>query len=117
MKIIEATDRTPKIALDYKENTVSFTGILIPENPVAYFDELNKELDTFYDENKIINFIFDLEYFNTGSTKYIYKLLLKYASLNLNKVIWIYEEDDIDILETGKDFEELSKIKFTFKTK
>jgi len=58
-----------------------------------------------------------LEYFNTSSSKAILELLNRIISLvgreNLH-LFWHYEEGDDDMFESGKYFEQLLDIKFSY---
>jgi hypothetical protein len=116
-KIIEASDRTPKICIDTTNSKISFTGVMIPENPIEHFAELNKELADLCKNMSDLTLEFDLEYFNTGSAKYLYEMIKKLAALINLSIVWIYEDDDEDIYETGKEYEKLTGLPFEFVAK
>ena len=69
-------------------------------------------------DSEPVVFNFDLEYFNSWSAKYILDLCKQMASLRSKgkniEVKWKYEEDDIDLLEAGKEMSRLSKISFEY---
>ena len=67
-----------------------------------------------------INVEFEFEYFNSSSAKYIYHVLkelkeisdFKYINMN---ICWIYDPQDIDMLESGLNFQEMLSVPFKFK--
>lgn len=113
-EIIQSTDQTPEITIDKERKRITFKGVMIPENPVSHFSKLSEIIFDLYNSTKSITLEFELEYFNTGSAKYLFDLLQKFNDKSKVKVIWIFESDDEDILEAGKDFEELTGINFEF---
>ncbi len=113
-KTIEATDSTPEIIIDKENQKISIKGKIIPENPIKYFAEISPIIMEFYNECDNIKLEFELEYFNTSSAKYLFDLLKKFEDKSKVEVIWIYENDDEDILEAGQDYEELTGLKFVF---
>lgn len=112
--VIKATDQTPEIIINEEENTISFIGIMIPENPISHFAKISEIIMKRYNSDKDLTLEFELEYFNTGSAKYLFDLLQKFDNKSKVLVKWIYETDDEDIFETGKDYEELTGLRFEF---
>ena len=62
--------------------------------------------------------LFNFEYFNSTSAKYIldiFKSLNTLNSLGVELDIkWLYEEDDEDMLEVGEEMSRMSKLKFEY---
>ncbi len=113
-KTINSTDRTPEIVIDDNLKTISIKGVIIPENPINFFVDFNNMvLEKYHNWSKII-IEFDLEYFNTGAAKHLYDLLKKFEDKTKIIIHWHYEKDDEDILETGKDYEQLTKLVFKY---
>ena len=69
--------------------------------------------------NEQTAFEFKLEYFNTSSQKYIadlFKLLDKmFKNGYKTKVVWIYQHDDDDMRDIGKEFDYIFELPFEFK--
>ncbi len=110
---IEATIKTPGIKLDSSNGNITISGISIPENPLEFFEPLDKELETYIAKpSPLTNLEFKLEYFNTSSTLIIRNVIRKLASINhqtkLN-VKWYFESDDEDMQEAGDEFKLLFK--------
>ncbi len=116
-KIISSTGKTPEIVISDKSGTVSIKGVLIPENPNEYFNKIVPLITDAYNYNNQLTLNIDLDYFNTGAAKYLYDLLKSFTGKDDVNIIWYYEEDDEDILESGQEYETLTKLNFTYKTK
>lgn len=112
---IEPTHKTPKVYLDPENNVFEISGRSIPEDSVGFYKPILDWLDE-YAKNPLpqIEFKFELEYFNTASSKNILEILKKleeiYEKGNDVKIIWYYEEDDEDMEETGEDYKALLSV-------
>lgn len=125
---IEATEFTPTIILDPETNQFEISGESRPENAGKFYSKILDWLDQYYNlrywkDNKFsdsptVNFEFKLEYFNSTSAKFILDILLKLESFQKDnviiKVIWQYDEPDIDMKESGEEFAEMTGIPFEF---
>ena len=116
--ILPTTITTPEVSLNIKEKIISFNGISAPENVNTFYNQIETKLSEFFNNYDSLTFDFNLEYFNSSSSKRILNLLiLAKTSLIDNdkfKVIWRYEKDDEEILDSGKLYEHLSKLPFVF---
>jgi hypothetical protein len=64
-----------------------------------------------------IKFDIELEYFNSGSTRYILemlKLLMRYKPDGKLTINWYFEDGDDDLLERGQFYESILDLKFNF---
>jgi hypothetical protein len=112
---IEATNSTPSVI--YKnEGKLIIKGRSFPENVDEFYKaifDLLEEIDT-----PMITVDIDLEYINSASSKKILsmlKMLDKNPHITDLTIIWRYEEDDEDILESGQIYEEfLMKARFQY---
>lgn len=110
--LVEATGKTPHI---YEENgDLCVWGVIIPENPTEIFAKLNNIVSTKYAENHKLKIHFSLGYFNTSSAKFLYNFFKKLKGNEGITIVWHYEADDEDILDSGKEFEEISGLKFEY---
>ena len=115
--IIEKTVKTPYINFDPKSGILKIIGRSIPENPEEFFDQLfiwTKEYFKNPQEETLVNV--QLEYINSGSSKFIleYFQLLQEYNLKGNqcKINWYYEEDDEAVLELGKHYQSIIDVPF-----
>lgn len=115
--ILEPTQKTPGIYIDESSCLLYIAGRLIPENPEVFFEKLHTQYALFFSESKRKILKFDLEYFNTGAARYLYKFFTSIKDASNLSITWVYETDDEDIFESGKEFENLTGLKFDFEIK
>lgn len=128
--ILEKTDNTPGVVLDFTKRTIEFTGDSRPENAKLFFDpifnwiseyschiyfltkESNSEIKT--------NVNFKLEYFNSSSAKYIVEIIKAFnkaetenpkAKITIN---WNYDKDDDDLRDSGAEFVKMTGVEMNF---
>ena len=98
---------------------IDISGRSIHEDPKIFFDPLCEWIEN-YCQNppEITNVNIELEYFNSGSARYILKILKRLGRLideGKNLIInWHYEEGDDDILERGEYYASILKTTFNF---
>ena len=105
---LEGSEKTPNIEGDIAKGKLSMSGECVPENAQEMFASFHEWLEEFYiNSPENVEIIFDLEYFNTPTAKIILDIMRKFADLAENrnvKIIWLYEEYDEDMEETGSDY-------------
>jgi hypothetical protein len=112
---IKKTSSTPEAIFEVDGN-LKLNGRIITDNADLLFQPMMDWINKLECEKVI--FDINLEYLNTSASMQLY-LMLKSLSLNCSvkelDVIWHYEEDDEDHLETGQVYEEkLRRIKFRY---
>ena len=117
--VIDGTKSTPNIILDKEKGLFQFIGNSIPENAMGFYQPVvNWITEYLTNPNPTTEITFKLTYFNTASSKIIYEIIKQHVPLknsqNTIKIVWYYSEEDEDMLEVGKDYEELSKLPFEF---
>ncbi|MDX1904783.1 MAG: DUF1987 domain-containing protein [Thermonemataceae bacterium] len=115
---LEGTEETPKVILDKANGIFEISGRSLPEDVSAFYGKVLKWLDEYAAApNPETTFIFKLEYFNTASSKIILDLLSKLEGLANAKIHWYHHDDDEDMEEAGKEFQEIvDGVPFEFKT-
>jgi len=108
----EPTIKTPEILFDVENNQFFIKGRSLPENAKTFYRQYIDWLSRMLKNNHIeTDFVFDLIYFNSASTKMVLDILLILREANENghkvNVIWKYEPDDEDLMSAGKEFEEM----------
>lgn len=105
---LPATHKTPEIVGSIEAGTFSIIGKSIPEDARDfYFPFRNWILEFIQTKSPVINVTVDLEYFNTSTSSIIldiFRHLLKLSEQRAVKILWIYDEDDLDIEEAGEDY-------------
>ncbi|MDX2061936.1 MAG: DUF1987 domain-containing protein [Bacteroidia bacterium] len=110
--IIEPTAKTPKVILNADINVFEITGRSIPEDSIGFYRKILDWVDEYgQSPNPRTNFKFELEYFNTSSSKCLLDLFRKleklYKSGHDVEITWCYDADDEDMEETGEDYKAL----------
>lgn len=116
---ISETQRTPKIFLDSSNGIIKLSGRSMPENSKSFFTPIQDWIANYSKSPCKETYVtFDLEYFNSSSSKMILHIIKQLADLKRNGtqvfVDWYYLEEDEDMLESGKTFEELSDLEFEY---
>ena len=117
--IIEKTAKTPYINFNSKTGILRIEGRSIPENPEEFYSELMNWVDGYFkqplNETKVN---IQLEYINSGSSKFILELFQKLQDYN-NKgkkcsIDWYYEEGDEDMRDVGEELAEMVDFEFKY---
>lgn len=122
---IEKTDCSPEVLLDAENNTFHIIGESRPENVRKFYEPVFNWFQLFFDTQYVLNskkeikMTFALEYFNSTSAKIIFDLFnylkQKEESYSLTIIIiWQYDAEDSDMLESGQELERLTKLKFEY---
>jgi SiaC family regulatory phosphoprotein len=115
---LEPGDKTPGINLNADECVLKIWGRSIPENSVEYYKPVFDWFDEYAkNSGDKTEMIFQLEYFNTSSSKCILDILRKLKSIEESgkskvTVKWLYEEDDEDMMEAGDDYQTIVNLPF-----
>lgn len=117
--IIKGTSRTPDVAFRPLINKYRIAGRSIPEDSIGFYRAITQWLEDFSGKNdfsKPVEFIFELEYFNTSSSKClldVFKVINRmYRDGKEVSIKWVYDEDDEDLEETGEDYADLLDVPF-----
>ncbi|HAS47643.1 MAG TPA: nuclear pore complex subunit [Microscillaceae bacterium] len=110
--VLEGTGRTPYVSFDAQAGKLELSGRSIPENSITFYKPLFDWVDNYVQSPKDnTTVIFNLEYFNTSSSKCILDLLRKLETLkdtnNATEIKWYFDEGDEDMEESGNDFKSL----------
>jgi hypothetical protein len=124
---IEPTEISPKVNFDIKNKKFELSGISRPEDVVAFYESIIFKIENYIHQvlknestinNLNFDLIFDLNYINSASSKYILQILdlfkhilVKGAKINCT---WYYEDADDQILEDGEDLSDVIKMDFNF---
>ena len=103
---IRPTNSTPEVNFNAETGKLLFRGRSIPEDAGEFYERILNWLERYFKEkDQDTELEFELEYANSGSSKYILEML-KQVSNHTNgeriKIIWCYEEDDESIEELGE---------------
>lgn len=116
---IAETAKSPSINLDCENGFLEIRGRSIIENTFAFYEPVFKELSEYVanpQERTVVHLA--LDYYNTSSQIWIYNILKELNKINdlpgkKIEIIWYYS--DSDLLEAGKDFQNVSKVPITLR--
>ncbi len=122
MKALEIPKTKFTLAVDFDpaEGNFAMKGSSYPENALEFFQPIFAWLERYIAEiDRPITLRLELEYLNTSSSKCIldfFKILEAYHQEGGKvRVLWFYEANDEDMLETGEEF--LEDLDFPFELK
>lgn len=99
---ISSTSFTPEIIINYDKKRVSLIGKSIPQDAYGFYLAVTNKLSNIPE----LTLEVDFEYINSASLRFL--TLAISTELELKKVIWYYEKDDVDIEEKGKLIKEIT---------
>lgn len=113
--LIESTKTTPFVCLDLNEEKFEIRGRSIPLNASNFYGDVMDWLKDNLNSSVDVELIFEMDYFNTSTRKYILLIINHVVRLNEeNTIKWLYEDEDEEMREVGVKMQILSKGKFEF---
>lgn len=116
---IEGTKKSPTVDINPETRTALFSGRSIHSDAFLFYEEIIewfKKVDERF-EDFTVELSFD--HINTVTNKCLLQILLIIKKVieggGKIRVIWGYDEDDDDMLETGEELEMLSELTFEYK--
>jgi len=118
---IEATEKTPYINMDPEKGSIEIRGRSLVEDSVEFYEEFFYWVIRYaLSPAKNTKVVVALEYVNSSSIRVINSFFKRLKSIiqegdSVVEIEWVYEEDDTDMMDFGKDFQSLlgSAISFT----
>jgi len=106
---IEQEKKMPRISFDNAKGKFEIEGAILPENSIKFFTPLVDYIKE-YLKNPLPTTTVDLYivYFNTSSSKQVYELIKLFYAARANTSVtvnWLFDEDDEDMEETGKEYD------------
>jgi hypothetical protein len=106
--VIEPTKTTFGVVFNFSKGKLHFTGNSYPENAIEFFQPLINKLKTYLKSSrKALEVVFEVNYFNTSSSKYLFKimeLIDEYSKRgNEVKIFWHFFDGEEDMLETWRE--------------
>ncbi len=114
--IIEAEQDTPSILFDKGTNTFMIANRSYPEDAIEFYRPVLTWLREYMkNPNEHTIFDFKLDYFNTTSSKQIFKMMLLLEQLGkTNNVVirWHYKKHDKELQNHGEIFSKIINVPF-----
>ncbi len=115
--LIEQTDDSPRIVLDPVDKLFEISGKSLPEDVLEFYQPVLDWLNAYRKEpDSKTTFSVRLIYFNTASSKMIMDIFLIFEEMVVEGhevlIKWHSHLKDEDMLEAGKEFEEMIAVPF-----
>ena len=119
--IISGTETTPEIKFNSQSGELSLIGRSFPEDSYSFYKPILSWLNDYSGESQNkTTLTVELEYFNSGSLKQIYKILYYLEDLEeLGKsasVVWRYKSNDELMQQKGLEFKKFLQIPVELET-
>lgn len=125
---LKATEYTPDIQFDVENHKLEFIGVSRPENVIEFYEPVIDWMTTYESglyknhvsggQKSEIQVLFKFSYFNSSSSKMIFKLLDSFTRINNMgyqlKIDWYFESGDDQMHEDGEELSEAIDIPFNF---
>ncbi|KOY85674.1 nuclear pore complex subunit [bacterium 336/3] len=118
---VDKTSNTPFVQLDADTGRMEIKGRSVPENPLEFYIPINDWLEHFRAQaaERVLSMDVELEYFNTSSSKCLLDVFKKMVAIQRSGAVveinWWCEEFDDDMIEAGKDYQDLLGVPFNIK--
>ncbi len=123
--IIDQTNNSPMVILDPEKKIYQISGESRPPDVREFYDQVISWLDDFSaylaksnNMKEPVVFNFNFEYFNSSSGKLILDICKNLGALRSKgfnvTVNWLFEKEDVDMLEVGKEMSKIVKFPFEF---
>lgn len=116
--LIERTEKTPLVILDYEQGKFEIIGVSVPENGAEFYKPVLAWMNAYAEspsEQTVL--VINLGYFNISSSKMILFLFYKLMEIRDKgkkvMVHWYYNDEEL--YEAGTDYEYITNLDFRYK--
>lgn len=114
---VDGTDENPEVILDKTNNQFVFKGKSLPEDVKEFYNPILTWIEGYAaDPNESTVIEFNMEYFNSASSKQILDILERFAVISENgkpvSVKWHFMEDDEDMEDAGESYADIVDVPF-----
>ena len=116
-KRLAGTDESPEVILDKSTSEFKFMGKSLPEDVKEFYNPILNWIEEYVvDPNEETVVEFNMEYFNSASSKQILDILERFALVAEKgkkiTVKWHYMEDDEDMEDAGESYADILDVPF-----
>jgi hypothetical protein len=123
--IIDPTVSSPKVILDPDKKRFEISGESRPADVASFYEEIISWMEDYShhlgrssEDREPVTINLDFEYFNSSSAKYILDFCKQIGNArskgNEIQVRWHYDDDDMDMLEVGREMSRMAKFPFEY---
>ncbi len=116
-KRLAGTDDCPEVVLDKGTSEFKFIGKSLPEDVKEFYNPIHQWIEEYVEDPNDETIIeFNMEYFNSASSKQILDILEKFSVIVENgkkaTVKWHFMEDDEDMEDAGESYADIVDMPF-----
>lgn len=109
--------KTPEITMDPNSGVIKLEGRSNPENARDFYSPVMTWMDEYIKQPaERTDLRINLEHFNTSSSKFLMEIFRRIRTLADEdkpfNVTWMYEEDDLEMLDTAEAYEMMTGLRF-----
>lgn len=113
---IDGTKSSPEVVFEFDKGELTLSGKSFATNPFKFYQKLKKMFDLVKIDK--LSITINIDYTNTVSSKNLLEVLKTAKSKFLNlSIVWMYDEDDQDLLDLGYTFYEILNVPVEFRSK
>ena len=114
---IAATIDTPAIVLDKSTGEMSFSGRSLPEDVLKIYQPVQNWFKEYcQDPNPETEIVFNLDYYNSSTSRIIVKLLIETEKIHKNTsnvhILWFYRANDEVMKNRGLELKSVVNLPF-----
>ncbi|MBL4655056.1 MAG: DUF1987 domain-containing protein [Bacteroidia bacterium] len=118
---IPGTDSTLNVVFYAEDNILEISGSSLPLDAKEFYQPIIHWINQYANAYlKNIKVVFQLNYFNTASARYLLDIMVGVDGFITDgknaKILWYYDKDDFEMLESGEEFAELVAVPFEYRT-
>lgn len=116
---IQKTKKTPYVNFDKLKAKLEIVGNSVLEDSQTFYVPVIEEVENYIKEPQdSIEIDLKIGYLCTGSSKFIFQIISKFKEIHKSgkgvQINWYFIEDDIDMYDMGKAFQEITALPISF---
>jgi hypothetical protein len=114
---LKGTPETPTLLFDAEKGILEIKGRSISPNPIEFYKPLHESMEEYMaTPAPVTRVLFEMEYFNTGSSRCMLTILRQLADMHKKGtqviITWRYEEGDENMRDAGIDYQAIVSMPF-----
>jgi hypothetical protein len=118
---VNGSDDTPEITLDKDKGIFEIQGRSLPEDVIDFYAPVYSWLERYVTNPNEDTFVkVRIDYFNSASQRALNEIFTILSRLSFKgrrvMVEWHYQSEDEEMLESGREYADITKLPFLFKS-
>ncbi len=112
------TKKSPAVRLDSAQGLMEIRGSSIMEDTQKFYKPVIDWIKGFLEHPRDLTVHIEFSFFNTSTARTLVNMLKSLSAIKNSgyklEINWYYPEDDVDIMEAGKDFSWVVQMQFNY---